>query len=135
MTVKLSTDSIRTIALFEKVTNVHAKDCLITEDEAYFVVDSDKIGRAIGKNGVNMKNLRRMLNNRHVKIFACGSDLKSTVKSMVPNAKKIEISRGSVLISMPKNEKVVVIGKNGRNINAMRELLKRRFAIKKLKLI
>ncbi len=135
MTVKLSTDSIRTIALFEKVTNVHAKDCLITDDEVYFVVDQGKIGRAIGKNGTNMKNLRRMLGNRHVKIFACDDSLKSTLRSMVPGVKKIEIDGDSVVISVLKSDKVAVIGRGGRNINAIRELLKRRFAVKKLKLV
>jgi len=134
MTVKLGTDSIRTIALFEKITTVHARDCLINDEEAYFVVDRDKMGRAIGKNGSNMKNLRRVLGSRHVKIFACSSDLESTIRSMVPGLKKVEIKNGSVLISVPRSDKVAVIGKNGRNINAIREILKRRFAVKELKL-
>ena len=134
MTVKLCTDSIRTIAMFEKITKVHAKDCLVNEDGVYFVVDSDKMGRAIGKNGSNMKSLRSVLGNRHVKIFACHEDLESTLKDMIPNIKRMEISDGSVMLSVAKKDKVAVIGKNGRNINAIREILKRRFALKELKL-
>ena len=134
MNVKLGTDSIRTIAMFEKITRVHARDCLISDNDAYFVVDADKVGRAIGKNGSNMKDLRRVLNNRHVKIFACSESLEDTIRGMVPNTKKIEINGDSVVISVARNDKVSVIGKNGRNINAIREILKRHFSIRDLKL-
>jgi len=134
MTVKLATDNIRTMAMFENITNVQPRDCIISNDEVYFVVDQERMGKAIGKNGSNMKRLRRVLGEKHVKIFACNSDLESTLKSMVPNIKKIEIKDDAVLISVPRNEKVAVIGRNGRNINAIREILKRRFSVKELKL-
>jgi N utilization substance protein A len=134
MTVKLDTDNIRTMAMFEKITNVQPKDCIMSSEEVYFVVDKGMMGKAIGKNGANMKTLRRVLGNRHVKIFACNGDLESTLKSMVPNINKIEINGDSVVISVPRSEKVAVIGRNGRNINAIREILKRRFAVKELKL-
>jgi N utilization substance protein A len=134
MTVKLDTDNIRTMAMFEKITNVQPRDCIMSSEEVYFVVDQEKMGKAIGKNGANMKSLRKVLGNRHVKIFACNGDLEGTLKSMVPNITKIELNGDSVVISVPRNEKVAVIGRNGRNINAIREILKRRFSIKELKL-
>lgn len=134
MTVKLCTNSIRTMAMFENITNVQPRDCIINDEEVYFVVDHEMMGKAIGKNGANMKSLRRVLGNKHVKIFAYNSDLEATLKSMVPNISKIEIKGDSVTISVPRNEKVAVIGRNGRNINAIREILKRRFAVKEFKL-
>lgn len=134
MTVKLCTESIRTMAMFEKITSVQPRDCILSDEEVYFVVDHEQMGKAIGKNGANMKNMRRVLGNRHVKIFACSSNLESSIKSMVPNIKKVEIKDGSVVITVPRSEKVAVIGRNGRNINAIREILKRRFAVKELKL-
>ena len=134
MTVKLCTDSIRTIAMFENITKVHARDCLMNDEGVYFVVDHGKMGKAIGKNGANMKNLRKVLGDRHVKIFACSSDLESTIRIMIPSIKKMEINNGSVLISVPRKDKVGVIGKNGRNINAIREILKRWFSVKEVKL-
>ena len=45
MSVKLGTDSIRNIAAFEKITEVHAHDCLITEECVYFLVDPEKVGK------------------------------------------------------------------------------------------
>ena len=67
MSVKLGTDSIRNIAAFEDVTQIHAHDCLITEDCIYFLVDPDKVGLAIGKNGRNIKAMREIM-ERHFSI-------------------------------------------------------------------
>ena len=60
MLVKFGTESIRNIATFEQVTKVHAKDCLIKEDCIYFLVDPDRVGIAIGRNGTCIKNLRKI---------------------------------------------------------------------------
>ena len=69
MSIKLETDAIRTIALFESMTKVHAKDCLITDSCIYFLVEQSKIGLAIGKSGMVIKNVKRAL-NKNVKIFS-----------------------------------------------------------------
>ncbi len=133
MSVKLGIDSIRTIALFEKVTNVHAKDCLITEDYVYFLVDPDKIGLAIGKNGAVIKEVRKSL-GRQVKIFGYSNKPEDMIKNLIPNIKTMTFNNGSMVISIPPADKVSVIGKNGRNIKAIKEIMKRHFSIKYVKL-
>ena len=133
MAVKLGIDSIRTIALFEKVTNVHAKDCLITEDCVYFLVDPEKIGLAIGKNGAVIKEVRKSL-GRQVKIFGYSDKPEEMIKNLIPNIKTMTFNNGSMVISIPSDDKVSVIGKNGRNIKAIKEIMKRHFSIKYVKL-
>ena len=133
MPVKLGIDSIRTIALFEKVTNVHAKDCLITEDCVYFLVDPEKIGLAIGKNGAVIKEVRKSL-GRQVKIFGYSDKPEEMIKNLIPNIKTMTFNNGSMVISIPSDDKVSVIGKNGRNIKAIKEIMKRHFSIKYVKL-
>ena len=133
MSVKLGIDSIRTIALFEKVTNVHAKDCLITEDCVYFLVDPEKIGLAIGKNGAVIKEVRKSL-GRQVKIFGYSDKPEEMIKNLIPNIKTMTLNNGSMVISVPSDDKVSVIGKNGRNIKAIKEIMRRHFSIKYVKL-
>lgn len=130
MTVKLGTQSIRTIAVFEKITKVHARDCLITENCVYFLVNPDKIGLAIGKNGLVIKNVRRVL-GRNVKIFGYSDNPETMVRNIIPNIKRIELNGDSINVSVPMEDKVNVIGRGGSNINAIREILKRHFSIKK----
>lgn len=133
MDVKLSTENIRTIALFEKVTRVHSKDCIITEHSIYFLVDAEKMGMAIGKNGVNIKELRR-ISGKNIKIFGYSSKLEEFIKNIIPKVKSLEINDKSVSVSVQHEDKLTVIGKGGENINTIREILKRHFGIESFKL-
>jgi len=133
MVVKLGIDSIRTIALFEKITNVHAKDCLITEDCVYFLVDPDKIGLAIGKNGTVIKEVRKSL-GKQVKIFGYSDKPEDMIRNMIPNIKNLNFNNETMVITVSPEDKVAVIGKNGRNIKAIKEIMERHFSIKHIKL-
>jgi len=133
MTVKLGIESIRTIALFEKITNVHARDCLITEDCIYFLVNPEKIGLAIGRNGSVIREVRNIL-GRQVKLFGYSDNAEDMIKNMIPNIKNMTFNDGNMIISVPTEDKVAVIGKNGRNIKAIKEIMKRHFSIRYLKL-
>jgi transcription termination/antitermination protein NusA len=133
MSVKLGTDSIRTIAAFEKMTKVHARDCLIKEDSIYFLVDPARIGVAIGKNGANIKEVSRAF-GKTVRLFAYHDNPQEMIKAMVPTAKSVDMAKGNMSVSVPSNDRVAVIGKNGRNIKAIKELMNRHFSIKTVKL-
>lgn len=133
MEVKLTTENIRAIALFEKVTDVHAKDCIITDNSFYFLVDAEKMGMAIGKNGSNIKELRG-ISGKNVKIFAYSTDMEEFLRNVIPNIKNITINEHAVTVSISQSDKVMVIGKNGENINVIRELLKRHFNVENFKL-
>jgi transcription antitermination factor NusA-like protein len=50
---------------------------------------------------------------------------------MIPNIKRLEVNGDSINISVPAEDKVNIIGRNGSNINAIREIFKRHFSIKK----
>ncbi|MBI4021498.1 MAG: NusA-like transcription termination signal-binding factor [Candidatus Aenigmarchaeota archaeon] len=133
MDVKLSTENIRAMTLFEKITKVHPKDCLITENALYFLVNAESMGMAIGKNGTNIKELRR-ISDKHVKIFAYADTVEEFLRNIIPAIKSMEISEGTVTVTVSQQDKVTVIGKNGDNINAIRTLLKRYFGVQTFKL-
>ena len=66
MRIKLDMNTIRYINLFESITGVMVKDCIINEDrdKITFVVNEGQIGIAIGKNGMNVKKVQRALNKQ-----------------------------------------------------------------------
>jgi N utilization substance protein A len=64
--IKLSQDDIQLISLFENVTHAKVKDCIVSEnnDKITFVVNEGQAGIAIGKAGINVKNLEARLNKK-----------------------------------------------------------------------
>jgi len=133
MTIKLTTDHIRTVGVFERLTGVHVKDCLMDEQCVYFLIEPGKMGIAIGKSGGTIKNVSRAL-GKSVKIFEYAEGLEEMVKNFIPNLKNMEIMDSVVTVSVNVSDRSTIIGKNGRNIKMIREFLKRHFKIENLRL-
>ena len=133
MPVKLETQTIRIIAAFEKMTKVHARDCVTVEDTLYFLVEPEKIGFAIGKNGSNIREVSKSL-GKTVRLFAYKKEPVEMIKSMIPTVKSIDIKDETASITVPAGDRVAVIGRNGKNIKAIKDIMKRHFGIKNIKL-
>ena len=73
MRIKLNTDSIRYITLFESMTGALVKDCIVLDDKLLFVVGEGQAGIAIGRNGNNIKNLEKVLKKK-IEIIEFSSD-------------------------------------------------------------
>jgi N utilization substance protein A len=131
MTIKLKTDSLRAITAFEKITGVGVRDCLVADYCVYFMVEPGSLGRAIGRNGNSIKELRRVF-DKPVKVFEYSETPEGMIKSMVPGASNIEIEDEDARVSIPMENRSEVIGRGGRNIKAIKEFLLRHFKIKRL---
>jgi N utilization substance protein A len=64
--IKLDTEKIQHISLFETMTHSYVKDCIMDKkkNRIIFVVTEGGAGKAIGKKGYNIKNLERILNKK-----------------------------------------------------------------------
>jgi len=131
MTIKFKTESLRAITAFQNVTGVDAKDCIITDSSVFFMVEPGKLGRAIGKGGNSVKELRRVF-QKPVKIFEYSSTPEGMIKNMIPGANNIEAGEDGIKVSIPVEKRSEVIGRGGRNIKAIKEFLLRHFRIEKL---
>lgn len=133
MSVKLETETIRVMALFEKVTRVPAKDCIVAEDAVYFLVNPSKVGLAVGKDGAQAKDMSRLL-KKPVKVLGYFGSAEEFIRHAIPSAEDVQINDGSVVLSVPAQDKTRVIGRNGNNIKIIKEILNRHFDIKSVKL-
>jgi N utilization substance protein A len=116
------------MTLFENLTGVPVKDCLVEDNIAYFLVNEENVGMAIGKNGNSVKNIENVI-NKTVKIFGFSSDLNKFVKNLIPRAIDIKINNQEgktvVEVSVEKSDRPVIIGREGKNLKILKEFLRR----------
>jgi len=135
--IKLSTDQMRLISLFQNVTKATARDCLDDEkqDRIIFVVNEGKMGLAIGKGGSNIKSLQNIL-KRNVELVEHFDDpikfLKNILNPKFVKEVKIDIKAdGSshAIVIVDHGKKGIVVGREGRNAEKARLFAKRYFNI------
>ena len=135
--IKLTTDQIRLISLFQNVTKTTARDCLDDEkqDKIIFVVNEDKMGLAIGKGGSNIKSLQNIL-KRRVELIEYSDDpikfLKNILNSKLVNEVKLDTKQDGSLqatVIVDQGNKGLGVGREGRNAEKARLFAKRYFDI------
>ena len=131
--VKLVLDNkiIQMIDLFQNLTGVNVVDC-VEDEELYFVVGEGQYGLAVGKNGMKIKNAERVFKKK-IKVFEYSADLMTFIKNLVPEAEEITQNEKAINIRIKQSAKAKVIGKSGRNIKILNEILKRHFEIETMK--
>ncbi len=135
--IKLTTDQMRMMSLFQNVTGATARDCIEDEkqDRIIFVVNSGKMGLAIGKGGVHIKSLQNIV-KRNVELVEFDDDptkfltnlLNSKLVSEVKINTRPDGSKQAIVLVDPR-KKGIVVGREGRNAEKARLLAKRYFNI------
>jgi len=137
LSIKLSTDQMRLMSLFQNVTGATARDCIEDEkqDRVIFVVNSGKMGLAIGKGGMHIKSLQNII-KRNVELVEFDEDpskfltnlLNSKLVSEVKISTRSDGSKQAIVLVDPR-KKGIVVGREGRNAEKARLLAKRYFNI------
>ena len=135
--IKLTTDQMRMMSLFQNVTGATARDCVEDEkqDRVIFVVNSGKMGLAIGKGGIHIKSLQNIV-KRNVELVEFDDDpakflsnlLNSKLISEVKINKRSDGTKQAIVMVDPR-KKGIVVGREGRNAEKARLLAKRYFDI------
>jgi N utilization substance protein A len=134
--VKLTTEGIRYIALFESLTRAVARDCYIDDenDRVIFVVKNGDMGLAIGKNGNNINRVKRSI-GKHIEIVEFSDDVDEFIANALQpvSVKKVQVvtkeSKKLAYVEVPSKDRGIAIGKNGRNINKAKVLAQRHYGL------
>lgn len=135
--IKLTSDELRLMSLFQNITGAVARDCIVDEkmDRVIFIVNKGQMGLAIGKGGSTIKQLQNVV-SRKVELVEYSDDpiefLRNVLNSEMINEIKIsdrlDGSKQAVVV-VDSRKKGVVVGKEGRNAEKARLLAKRYFQI------
>lgn len=134
--VKLTTEGIRYIALFESLTRAVARDCYIDDenDRVIFVVKKGDMGLAIGKNGTNINKVKRAI-GKHIEIVEFSGDVDEFVANALQpvSVKKVQVvtkeSKKLAYVEVTSKDRGIAIGKNGRNIHKAKVLAQRHYGL------
>lgn len=135
--IKLTSEQMRMMSLFQKITKSTARDCIEDEkrDRIIFVVAEGKMGLAIGKGGVHIKSLQNTL-KRNVELVEYHDKPEAFLKNMLNNQLVSEVvisdrpdGAKQALVTVDAGKKGIVVGREGRNAEKARLLAKRYFDI------
>ena len=132
--IKYDSDLMKLMALFESMTGAKVKDCIANE-KLIFVMEENEMGKAIGRNGVNIKRMENMLKKK-IKLVEFSSDVLQFVKNMIYPIEVSGIMQEDNIIKIRGKDtstKAMIIGRERQNINHLSGIVKRYFNIKEIK--
>ena len=127
---------MKLIALFESMTGAKVRDCIANE-RLIFIVEENEMGKAIGRNGMNIKRIENALKKK-IKLVEFSNDILHFVKNIIYpiEALDIKIEDGIVAIhGKDTTTKAMLIGRERQNINHLTSIVKRYFDIKEIKVV
>ncbi|MEM1566576.1 MAG: NusA-like transcription termination signal-binding factor [Candidatus Bathyarchaeia archaeon] len=141
--IKFTTTEMKYIALFESISGASVKDCIVDEEQGrvIFVVKEGDLGAAIGKGGRNIRLLERMTGKKH-EIIEYSDDPVQFIKNALKPATVQEVriterpdGKTIAVVTVHPRDKGVAIGKNGRNAERLRMLVRRYFQIQNVSIL
>lgn len=136
--LKITEKEWRYIAIFEQLTDVEVLDYVELDDLAVFVVRKGEVGKAVGKGGRKLTDLSHLLGGKRIKVVEHSDDLREfLVNAMQPaSVKDVEVverdGKVTAIVKVPDEEKGKAIGKGGKNLKVVRELVRRHFKVERL---
>jgi N utilization substance protein A len=133
--ITFSNEDMQYINVASKVTKTTIIDCMINDENLIFIVNKGQIGAAIGKDAKNLKKLRNLF-KKNIKFVEHDKDKKRFIENLCKPYKVNQIilegTEENLIakIEVDQSEKSKLIGKNGKNIEIIRELAQKHHSIK-----
>ena len=133
--IMLSNENMQFINIASKITKTDILDCMITDDKLVFIVSKGQLGAAIGIKAKNLEKLRNLI-KKSIKFVEYDEDQKKFVQNLCKPYKITNITlegEGDSIVAKIEvdiSDKSKIIGKDGRNIEVIRNLARRHHSIK-----
>ncbi|MFH1393539.1 MAG: NusA-like transcription termination signal-binding factor [Candidatus Micrarchaeota archaeon] len=130
--VELTGEDLTFFSKFESITGVMPKDYVASENVLTFLVDGNKLGKAIGKKGANIQKLGKIFRKKVV-ITGDSDDLEQFVRGFFSNIgiQNIEVrdimGEKAVMMIIDEKDRGIAIGRGGERIKAAKSFLGKKF--------
>jgi N utilization substance protein A len=134
--IKYDIDLMKFMQLFENLTRSKLKDCIIG-DPLIFVVEEKEIGKAIGKGGSNVRRLEGLLKKK-IKIVEFNPNIQRFIRNFVMPLRVKEVIEEEGIVTITGNDtktKGLLIGRERKNLDNLKEIVKRYFTIEDIKVV
>ncbi len=136
MTIKLTSEEMRYITLFEGMTGARVHDCVIDESGSglVFVVKKGDIGLAIGRKGDKIRRARQVI-GKSIEVIEYSDDFTEFLKNTFVPARVKEINvveregKKVAIVTIEKQDKGIAIGVKGKKIQNAKKLVHRHYEI------
>lgn len=128
--MKYTNETIQFMNLFETITRAKLKDCFFVEDRLVFIAMPGEMSKAIGKQGANVKKMQDII-KKQIKIVEFNDDPVLFIRNYIYpiQVNDIKLENGIVNIySTSRQDKGIIIGRDSKNLNNLKEILKRYFS-------
>lgn len=128
--IRLDTDDIKHINLFESMTKAKVEDFVKEGDTVCFIVKAGDMGLAIGKKGANIEKVRKAL-GKNIVVMEFSPDDEQFLKNMfypveVHGISIAKTSGGtSAIVEVAREDRSRAIGQGGSRIKLIKALAKR----------
>jgi N utilization substance protein A len=132
--IKYDIDIMKYMSLFESLSGAKVKDCIVN-DVIFFIVHENEMGKAIGKQGSNIKRVENTLKKK-IKLAEFNNDISQFIQNLIYplKAKEIKEEEGAVTIYVDdRKTKGMLIGRDRHNINSIKDIVKRHFKVEEIK--
>ncbi|MFH0859608.1 MAG: NusA-like transcription termination signal-binding factor [Candidatus Altiarchaeota archaeon] len=134
MKIRLGTEDIKYMRLFESLTGATVKDFVKEEGAVGFLIKKGDMGLAIGKGGANVEKMRNLV-GKSIWIVEFDTDERNFVRNLFQPVKIKDVrfnntkNEKTAIVEVSNSDKRKVIGHNGSRIHIARQLAKRHFMI------
>lgn len=134
--IKYDVNIMKYMSLFETLTQSKLKDCIVN-DKVIFIVEANQIGKAIGKKGINVKKIENILNKK-IKIAEFNSNLVQFIKNFIYPLKVKDIKEENKVVTIIGSDtktRGLLIGRDAKNLNNLKSIVKRYFEVEDIKVV
>ncbi len=127
--------TLKIIVFFEKVTGARLKDYL--PEHSLFIVEQGEMGKAIGRNAANVRRIEQLL-KKGVQLVEFNDNLGQFIKNIVHPAEVLTVEEQDGIVTLRGRDmksKGMIIGREHSKLNLLKEIVKRHFPVKDIKVV